>query len=71
MKTTYFQTSSQPTENTTAPKLAFLKMVSDILRSFERQNITTVVILNLSADFDTVDHDMLLTVLKDHFGFCE
>ena len=38
-------------------------MVSDILLTFERQNITIVVILDQSATSDTVDYDVLLTVL--------
>ena len=43
-------------------------MVNDILWGMENQEITTVVILDLSAAFDTDDHDMLLTVLNNHFG---
>ena len=44
-------------------------MTNDILWGFENQNITSIVILDLSAAFDTVDHDILLTILQDHFGF--
>ena len=47
---------------------SLLKMVSDILSGLENQENTTVVILDLSAAFDTFNHDILLTVLKNHFG---
>ena len=30
-----------------------------------------VVILDLSAVFDTADHDMLLTILNKHFDICD
>ena len=43
-------------------------MVNDILRGMENQEITAVVILNLYPTFDKVNHDILLTVLKNHFG---
>ena len=45
-----------------------LKMTNDLLWGFENQNITSTVISDLSTAFDTVDHDILLTILHDHFG---
>ena len=46
-----------------------IKMTNDILWGSENQNITSIVILDLLAAFDTVDHEVLLTILWDHFGF--
>ena len=34
----------------------------------EKQLVTVVVILDLSAAFDTVDHDLLLDVLEEQYG---
>ena len=45
---------------------SFLKMVSDILWGMENQEISTVAILDLSAAFDMVNHDVLFTVLNNH-----
>ena len=43
-------------------------MNNDILWGFENQNITSIVILDLLTAFDTVDHEVLLTVLWNYFG---
>ena len=45
-----------------------LKLTNDILWSMEDQNIRAVLALDLSAAFDTVDHDILLQVLKNQYG---
>ena len=47
---------------------SLVKLVNDILWAMEKQLITVVVILDLSAAFDTVDHDLLLEVLESRFG---
>ena len=47
---------------------SLLKIVKDILWRMENQEITSVVTLDISAAFDTVDHDIFLTMLKNHFG---
>ena len=47
---------------------SLLKLTNDILWGFGSQNITSAVILDLSAAFDTIDHDILLTIFSNHFG---
>lgn len=48
--------------------MALMKVVNDILRNMDRQHITAVVALDLSAAFDTVDHNTLLQVLETTYG---
>ena len=45
-----------------------LKIVNDILWAMENKQITALVMLDLSAAFDTVDHDILLQILENKFG---
>ena len=47
---------------------ALLRMRNDILVKMNRQRVTLLVCLELSAAFDTVDHDILLRRLEYNFG---
>ena len=44
-----------------------IEIVNDILLAMEHKNITILVIIELSAAFDTVDHKVLLEVLHKCF----
>ena len=47
---------------------ALLRLVNDILAGMERQEVTAMIAVDLSAAFDTVDHDILLSVLENQYG---
>ena len=47
---------------------ALLKVQSDILNAVDRQEVVFLVMLDLSAAFDTIDHVMLLQHLQNNFG---
>ena len=47
---------------------SLLRLVSDSFWAMEQQQATIVVITDLSAAFDTVNHDILLSVLNRRFG---
>ena len=47
---------------------SLVKLVNYILWAMEKQLVTVVVILDLSAAFDTVNHDLLLEVLEKQYG---
>ena len=47
---------------------ALLKVKNDILLNMEVQKVTSSVLLDHSAAFDTVRHDTLLYCLKSRFG---
>ena len=47
---------------------SLIKLVNDILQGMEEQLVTAVVILDLSAPFNTMDYDLLLEVQEKWFG---
>ena len=47
---------------------ALLKVQNNILMNFNCKHVTLLVLLDLSAAFDTVDHDILLARLKSSVG---
>jgi hypothetical protein len=47
---------------------ALLKVQNDILLSTDRQEVTLLVLIDLSAAFDTIDHAILLETFEKDFG---
>jgi len=56
-----FQFAYRPHHST---ETALLRVQNDILVSMDKQEITLLVLLDLSAAFDTVDHNILLNRLE-------
>ena len=44
---------------------ALIKITNDILWSFEKQHASALIVVDLSAAFNTVDHQILLDVLEN------
>ena len=49
-------------------KTSLLKGSADILKAIDKQEITCLILLNLSAVFDTTDYKILLKRLEKRFG---
>lgn len=49
---------------------ALLKVLSDIYAAIDRQQVILLGLIDLSAAFDCVDHNILLRRLHDKFGIC-
>ena len=49
---------------------ALLKVKTDILKAIDKKEVMCLIMLDLSAAFDTVNHHLLLNRLKYRFGMC-
>ena len=47
---------------------SLLRLTNDALEAMEKQQATIIVVTDLSAAFDMVSHDILLSVLDKRFG---
>jgi hypothetical protein len=59
------QSACRPFHST---ETAVLRVLSDILKAVDSGDVAALVLLDLSAAFDTVDHDILLRRLKTLYG---
>ena len=50
-------------------EMALLKVKADILQAMDNQRVVCLILLDLSAAFDSVNHQLLLNRLKYRFGF--
>ena len=50
---------------------ALLRIKNDVLETLDKKNCCFLVLLDLSAAFDTVDHPILLKCLTEHYGVTE
>ena len=47
---------------------ALLKVKTEIIQALDNQEVACLILLDLSAAFDTIDHDILLNRLKSRFA---
>ena len=63
----YAKNNSAYTENMSTETL-LCKIHSDIMTSFDSQSLTLMVLLDISAAFDTVNHSKIIHILQNRFN---
>ena len=72
--TVYLERENLPPQHQSAyranhsTETAVLRVFSDLVAASDAGNISLMALLDLSAAFDTVDHDILLRRLESDFG---
>ena len=59
------QSAYHPSHST---ETALLKVKTDIIQALDNQEVACLILLDISAAFDTIDHDILLNRLKSRFA---
>ena len=49
-------------------EMVLIKILNDLLWAMEHQQVSALILLDLTTTFDTVDHSMLIEVLDNKFG---
>ena len=60
-----FQSAFKPCHST---ETALLRVHNDILRAVDNKKAVYLILLDLSDAFDTIDHNVLISYLKNHIG---
>ena len=50
---------------------SLLKLMNDILWNMENKHVTALIMMDFSAAFDTVDHELLLEILHHRYGISD
>ena len=61
----HLQSAYKPGHSTAT---ALVKVQNDILNSIDQHRIVILVMLDLSAAFDTIDHDILVSRMENTLG---
>ena len=60
-----FQSAYRPSFST---ETALIRITNDILFALDNKCFTALIMIDMSAAFDTIDHNILLHRLSHHFG---
>ena len=66
---TYYQSSNQLTEKNYSTDTSLIEITNDVLWAMENQRAKLMILLHLSTAFGTLDHNILINILKEYYSF--